>query len=280
MGPDSWIRKFARAEEHLNELKAMIGAVGNRQPHPISKSLETHNSIRQWVYRLDLGFGTDLDENLPIIAGDFLYNIRSGLDHRAASLVPAEKKHEVQFPIFADDPLTMDPSRPEAHLNTKAWRAWKGAMKPFPESVVAALTDLQPFKTARELDQPAMWHTLDILRTLHDADEHKGLFLADRGIADADILVNGTLDSSTPESVVLKDGTVIFTSLTEVEVQIIGTALVALGVSEQGSDESPIPGGKKRWRLPYTFDTMLVHIAETVLPALEGLIVYPDTWTS
>ncbi|MGD1059773.1 MAG: hypothetical protein ABR992_20475 [Solirubrobacteraceae bacterium] len=272
------MREFARAEEHLNELKGMIGPVGNRQPYPVSKALETHNDIRQWVYRLDLGLSADLNENLPIIAGDFLYNVRSGLDHRAASLVPAEKKHEVQFPIFAADPLTMNPSRPEAHLNPKAWKSWKGAMKPFPESVFAALTDLQPFKAAGETGQPATEHTLDILRTLHDADEHKGLFVADRGVADAEISVNGTLASSTPESVVLKDGTVIYTSLTEVEVQLVGTALVALGVSGQGSDESPVPGGKKRWRLPYTFDAILDHIAQTVLPALEGLIVYPDEW--
>jgi hypothetical protein len=276
MGPDSWIRKFARAEEHLDELKAMIGPVGQRQQYPVSERFETYENVRQWVYRVDLG--ADLDDDLPIVAGDFLFNVRSGLDHRAASLVPADKKWSVQFPIFADDPLAMDADQRE-HINKQAWRAWKGAIKPFPESAATALTDLQPFKAAAKTGNPAQWHTLDILRTLHDADEHKSLFVAERGVRDGEVIVNG-IGLRGPSGSSPENGAVIHFSPAKVQVQLIGTPFVALGVSGDRSDEGPVPGAKRRWPLPETFDTILVHIAETVLPALEGLLIYPDTWRS
>jgi len=268
---DSWIRKFNRAEEHLVEINHLIGpGVGMRQSHPVNERFETYYGIRQWVYRLDLEaeFDAKFDaQQLAVIAGEFVFNVMSGLDHRAVSLVPADKKHDAGFPIFSDDPLAFDPNgRRGSHLNAKAWQKWKGKIKPFPASAAAALTDLQPFKAAQQGARPAQCHALKILRVLHDADEHKELFVADRLLTQVDVIVNGQIHRSLPSAA--KDSTVIYASPSKVEVKVIGAHGVGLGVGAEGRDEW-------RWPLPRTFNIILNHIAEEVLPALKGLLVYP-----
>jgi hypothetical protein len=262
---DSWLRKFDRAEEHLEEINHLIGpSARTRQAHPVSERLETYHGTRQWVYRLDMGVELD-EERLAILAGDFLFNVRSGLDHRAISLVPAEQKHRASFPIFSDDPLAIDPAT-GGHVNTKAWKAWKGTIQPFPDSAAAALLVLQPFDSARKLGKRAEDHSLDVLRVLHDADEHQELFVADRMLLQVDVLVGGQIVRSAPSAV--QDGTVVYASSDKENVEVVGMPEVGLGAGKKGRD-------KWRWPVPLAFDAMLNHIAAEVLPALAGLLVYP-----
>jgi hypothetical protein len=262
---DSWLLKFNRAEEHLAELNRLIGpSAGIRQPHPVTERFETYDGVRQWVYRLDMGTSLD-DERLAIVVGDFLFNVRSGLDHRAVSLVPADQKHNASFPIFNKDPFAMDPNGP-GHLNPQAWKAWKGRIRPFPESARAVLRTLQPFEVALKHAKPAEYQALEILRVLHDADEHQELVIADRVLEQVDVLVDGQIAHSPPSGV--KDGTAIYASPDKVKVELIGAAFVGLGVGKKGRDEW-------RWPIPRAFNTILDHIGNEVLPALEKLIVYP-----
>jgi hypothetical protein len=264
---DSWLLKLNRAEEHLAELKFLIGPnAGVRQAHPVTERFETYHGEREWVYRLDLGMPV-VDERLAIVAGDFLFNVRSALDHRAVSLVPSDHKHHAGFPIFSDDALVLDPAgKPGSHLNSEAWRAWKKATRGFPQPTLTALIDLQPFKRAKQHTQPADRHALEILRVLHDADEHQELFVADRGVEQVNVLVNGVINHSPPSLV--KDGAVVYSSPAKVKAEVIGAALVGLGVGAEGRDEW-------RWPLPRTFETILNNIVNEVLPALAGLTMFP-----
>jgi hypothetical protein len=125
---------------------------------------------------------------------------------------------------------------------------------------------LQPFKAAQQGTQPADWHALEILRVLHDADEHKELFAADRLLTQVDVLVNGQIHHSAAGA--MKDGTVAYASPVKVDVEIRGAHGVGLCVGSKGHDVW-------RWPIPRTFNVILNHIANTVLPPLEKLMVFP-----
>lgn len=89
------MRKIKRAEAHLADLKEAIDMWAG--PHPYE--------VRTTPYRnrdaFHLAFTEDpINTDIGIIAADLVYNLRSGLDHLAAALVPPKDRDSTYFPIF------------------------------------------------------------------------------------------------------------------------------------------------------------------------------------
>src|SRR5690242_14682493 len=96
-GPDL---KMERAQKHLCELDAEI------RKHDKAKSVSAHDDLeaRQYVVHFTI---PDPDMRLDPIAGDFLNNLRSALDHLAWQLssitYDIDVPRGVHFPIIGSD---------------------------------------------------------------------------------------------------------------------------------------------------------------------------------
>ena len=55
--------------------------------------------------------------------GDYLFNVRSALDHLAVSLGERKHRRKLSFPIYTSDPLARD-EKSGAYVNADAARRW------------------------------------------------------------------------------------------------------------------------------------------------------------
>ena len=90
----SYDLKVDRAEKHLIELEFEIRRYTRRHPYLVRPGMEG----KREVYRFE--FTRQPDDELAVIAGDFIYDIHSALNHLAAALVPSKNRTKTGFPIF------------------------------------------------------------------------------------------------------------------------------------------------------------------------------------
>ena len=77
----------------------------------------------RWEYRLDLSAVQPPSELLPIVIGDYLFDVRSALDHLIVSIAPRKHRYNVSFPIFRRDPLARREASGE-YRDADAARRW------------------------------------------------------------------------------------------------------------------------------------------------------------
>lgn len=228
----SHLLKLKRAKEHFIDLEELVSPSRVRRQYPVTERHETERKQPRWVYRLDLRSAQPGDA-FSLIYGDFLFNIRSALDHLMVSLVPKNRETRTQFPIFTSDPLARDETTRD-YLDADAASRWKRWTKGLPSKCVAELHKLQPYEAEREYSKPAKNHAISILSALQNADKHRNLIepLVVLG-PDLGLVLNGV--STTPTAPQMHDliegfphGTVINVSETQMRVQVEGSALVGV----------------------------------------------------
>src|SRR4051812_26862537 len=102
MSNPSWRLKLRRAYEHLDELNEMLKILGQSRPYLVEESVKRDRRGPEWTYRL---FSLpEPDAYLPVILGDFMFDVRSALDHIAVANVPTRRKDRASYPIFTVDP--------------------------------------------------------------------------------------------------------------------------------------------------------------------------------
>ena len=69
----------------------MLDGVGQRREHEVIESVERRNKRLEYVYKLHMG-AIEVPEDFPIVFGDFLFDVRSALDHRMVSIAPNKRK--------------------------------------------------------------------------------------------------------------------------------------------------------------------------------------------
>ena len=160
----SYLKKLARAEQHFAELKVEIGRYADRTPYRIAT---TAKSGRR-VHRLEF---TSFPENtdIGIIAADVVYNLRSGLDHLAAALVPRSYRSHVMFPIFWRG-VWEDPVPGEDKQRTKDRERWKTSTRKMRPEAVDHLKTMQPREVG---DHDRVVNFLSVLNRLSNTDRHK-----------------------------------------------------------------------------------------------------------
>lgn len=93
----SYIAKVARAKKHLIDLKTAIDEFAGAHPYTVSE--RTEGKKKRNVHRLT--FTADpVNTDIPIIAADAIYNLRSSLDHLMSSLVPRNQRSSAMFPVY------------------------------------------------------------------------------------------------------------------------------------------------------------------------------------
>ncbi|HUX71742.1 MAG TPA: hypothetical protein VMV41_14585 [Cellulomonadaceae bacterium] len=236
----SWWMKVKRARQHLAVIVEQVDQLGGGSPRPIR--VAEHHETDSWIYTAHLDL--TIDPMLPVILGEFLYDLRSALDHIAAANVPAHRISKSQFPIFTDDiwqPVpdgsAFDELRSRRSKQRKDWSGWTQGM---PEAVLDIIQLTQPHEDDSTPAGNPDNHALTILHVYQNADKHRELNIINPGIEDPHAIVTwptGDRQEFTyhdiPAGKMLRDGGKFFQSHIPVKVDLSGTVRIAMARDPQ-----------------------------------------------
>ena len=131
------------------------------------------------MYTVHMG-QIEVPEDFPIVFGDFLFNVRSALDHLMVSIAPNKRKGSTEFRICTKDPLEIDDRGQEVRPDEAV--RWRSTVKGFPDGFEEAFRSIQPLAEADRHGQPAEDHALAILSALQNADKHRWLTTVYQGV--------------------------------------------------------------------------------------------------
>jgi len=104
MSQHSWRLKVARAQKHLGDLQEMLADYIDGDPYRAELVSPSNRNPTQWKFILDIT--QEPDPSLSVVFGDFLFDMRSALDHIAVALAPRNRKYKASFPISSKDAVT------------------------------------------------------------------------------------------------------------------------------------------------------------------------------
>jgi hypothetical protein len=157
----SYLLKINRAKKHLADLEAAVAKYRDSHPYEAYQTIKKRKPT--WRMRFT---SSPANTQIPIFAADLVYNLRSGLDHLAAALVPSSFASHVAFPIFR--PGIWEPAvEGENKELTDARGRWKTYTRKMPPGAVAILLGLQP-----DQDVTHRVHHLVLVNRLSNTDRH------------------------------------------------------------------------------------------------------------
>ena len=180
--------KLSRARCHLDEIRELLSPYTGVKPYELRCTQDA--VTREWVYTAR---APDLSEGLlpvltgswlPVIVGDFLFNVRSGLDHLAVSHAPNSRKRSAFFPIVSEDIESSQPSGAQM----EARRYFDSATQGMDPAVVDAIREVQPYRAVppyQALPDPRYGvqdHGLALLSSFQNADKHRELTVVAQGL--------------------------------------------------------------------------------------------------
>lgn len=227
----SYIAKVARAKKHLIDLQAEIDRFAGSHPYTVRERVEGKMKRRVWR----LTFTADpANTDIPIIAADVIYNLRSSLDHLMSSLVPRNQRSSAMFPVYFEG--VWEPSQPGEDKQRRKERArWTSDTKALCEPALAILKSLQPADGGGEEDG------IDLLRLLYrlsNRDKHEKLPVVAAGLREP--FVTFSLPDGSEHRKIGSREHPAFENHADIrnlpdaamDVQIEGTAVVAIRVAE------------------------------------------------
>jgi hypothetical protein len=178
----SFSRKMLRAGKHLAELDALLVEFADRHPYEVTR---TTDRMGQYIHRFQ--FTEEPPQDIPLIVGDILYNLRSGFDHLIGALVPRSQRSRVLFPIVTEPVWDTPPADGENEELRRNREKWESLVKKIKHAeAVPILQGLQPLTSKRI---PPLMHPLDILNKLSNKDRHQQLSVILAGLDDARVSV-------------------------------------------------------------------------------------------
>ena len=227
----SWWLKVKRAGQLLAAITELVDRIGGDSQRSIR--VEERHEAGHWIYTAH--HDVAIDPMLAVIIGDFLYDLRSALDHIAAANVPAERIRSSQFPIFTEDIWQPVPDGTDARRMKSQQSRWNEWTKGMPPDIVDLIKDMQPYQNASKYSSNPDDHALAILNEYQNADKHRELIIISLLIDDPCATVTlptGHRDeiyyrNATPETL-LRDGSKCFESDVPVKVDLSGTVRIAM----------------------------------------------------
>jgi hypothetical protein len=219
--------KMDRAEQHLRDLEAGLTAYSNRHPYEVRRRREGKRN----VYRFHIT--EQPDPMLGLVAADFVYNVRSGLDHLAAALVPSKDRRSVMFPIFFEGVWgpAKDGDNEQRLKDRERWQTVTRRMHP---DAVAILKGLQPEDLRRHPAESLPG--IIALNRLSNTDRHTKLPVTATGLRDPRGTAVGPAGTAVAERFSdregLQDGAELQVPKDTVKVEVQGTAVVLVRVAE------------------------------------------------
>jgi hypothetical protein len=251
----SFVAKVSRAKKHLIDLETAIDEFARTKPYTVTERIEgkKKRKIRRMTFTAD-----PANTDIPIIAADAIYNLRSSLDHLMSSLVPSNQRTSAIFPIYFEG--VWEPSLPgENKQRIKERARWSSDTKALSEPVVAILKELQP--ADRSWQQIGGVDLLQWLNQLSNRDRHQKLPVFARGLRDLRVkftLADGAREDQAPiESVPVFENNADLKGIPNdaVDVEIEGTPVIAIRI-EDLDGYLPIP--KMFWNVLTRVETEVI----------------------
>jgi hypothetical protein len=159
--------KLERAKKHRSELMTALSAFLGSKPYRIGAVQRPETPQILYYYVAEV---REIPEDIPLICGDVLQNLRSALDHMAGNLVVSagnSVNSQTAFPIFDNE------AKYRAGANRKV-----GRMRP---EAIIAIDALEPYRGGRGQD---LWR----LHRLNNIDKHQMIFAAGSLVTAVDAL--------------------------------------------------------------------------------------------
>jgi hypothetical protein len=261
----SYLLKLRRAEKHLAEVEVMVDEYVHRNPYDVSEGVEDDQGRTLRTLR----FTEQPSDMLAVVIGDFIHNMRSALNHLAASCAPRENWRMVQFPIFETDPFELDPATGKPLADRQRSRdAWERQIRGMSDEAVAALKGLQPYYLGPD---DSTFHGLTLVEELSNTDKHRELVVLSNALLDpvvTTILTDGTRLAPIRRPGHAKDGAQIHTEPLprEMKVEISGTAEVVVGIREDTPDAGHV-------EVPGSLHTILKACRDSAIPTLIPFVL-------
>jgi hypothetical protein len=264
----SFIAKVARAKKHLAELGVEINKYAAGKPYTVSEQMagKSRVPIRRLAFTTDPG-----NTDIPIIAADVIYNLRSSLDHLMSALVANKDRGSAIFPIFFDG--VWEPAvHGENAQRAKERSRWSSDTRTLAPGAVAALKELQPPEDTGRNEEANL---LRFINRLSNRDRHQKLPVTVAGLSgmmvrwkladgrsqtglgvpdsDAGFFPNGAQITKIPADVI--------------DIEIAGTPVIMVGA---GKDPS---GRERHLEIPQNLSLAARMIEEFVIPKLSPFLL-------
>jgi hypothetical protein len=183
----SWWRKITRAHKHLRDFNEVAGEYVATNPYRMCKRFEGQGKRRRCVHRLEIDPAPDV---LALIAGDFLFNVRSALDHITVASAHRKCRYAVSFPIFTDDIWERDGNGTYLERHADARDTWHRITGGVNAKALAIIKGAQPYN-AQTSDPAGIGvknHVLALLSSYQNADKHRELAIVGGHLAPSRIV--------------------------------------------------------------------------------------------
>jgi hypothetical protein len=210
--------RLDRAHEHLAEIEFIVQNYRDSSPYTVAETFERKS--QEFLYTLRCI--RDPGDQIAVIVGDVMHNVRSALNYCMAGLVsPQARRSKTQFPIFTGvDPFKrVRPGGKYLEREPGRRNLWKSWMKGVDPEAVALIEGFQPYKTAW-VDAPTY---LGWLNAANNSDKHSKLNVLTSGVRNLTHAVVGLPSPRAvprPDDVMFLDGTEIYRSKTKAVVEI------------------------------------------------------------
>jgi len=258
----SYFQKLDRAEKHLCDLKLAIAKYADSHPYALTNRGEGESND----YRLHAT--EPVDPDVALIAGDFIHNVHSALDHLAVLLNPPKMRSHVMFPIFWRG-VWEDDVPGENEQRTEDRGKWRTSTREMCSEARELIKRQQPDYVANDGNKTV--HFLGGLKRLSNDDKHMQLPVISTGVQTPVITwmnngLVGVLSDDRTEGMIKNDAPVpIPDGATDVEVK--GTPRVVVLVKK--------PQGKVD--IPEFFDHILEMVRDRIaVPLTPFLWKRPD----
>lgn len=233
----SWWLKVKRAQRHMIEIELEIRRYAEK--HAYRPVRITHGKRKRdvWSYKLELTEQPD-----PMIAatlGDFLFDLRSALDHILSACAPNQRERR-SFPISYENMAA-------GAANDEARKGFLQSLRGLPIDAQAIVVSFQPWGAPVPQGQP-----IGVISRLNNRDKHRELVVVATGARNVRVSVQ-TRDwreevSATPAGRFVQADAIVteFTdthtpplSDAEVSVQLNATPMVYVEVPRPGGNRPP-----------------------------------------
>ena len=168
--------KTLRAEEHLKRLQEAVERFLGHEAIAVSK----HDEVKEGVHitRFELNA---IPNEIPLLAGEFAYNLRSGLDQLAWQLALLRNRtpaSDTAFPIYSE-------------RSKQSEQRFRRITRDIPSEAVRVIEALQPYQRGNNFQTHPLWR----LNKLCNIDKHVTMpinstkLLIHSGPADCGVLI-------------------------------------------------------------------------------------------
>jgi hypothetical protein len=158
-------KKIERAKKHIGDLNAAVGAFFSSSPYEIGTKIDAQTARPiHYMTKVDL-----IPDEIPLILGDAIHNLRSSLDHLAYGLVEANGQIPTKRTYF---PICENVSK----YNSPDTIAKKSGMSVEAQNLIDST---QPYQGGNDL----FW----VLHHLNNIDKHHFILVAGSAVRSIDL---------------------------------------------------------------------------------------------